>query len=305
MGETTAIGWTDKTFNYWIGCTNVGPGCDGCYAEAYDERWHEGAHWGTGAPRKLTSLHNRNNPFRWNKAALASGTHPWVFCSSLSDVFDNEVPDEWRNRTADKQCNRCYRPMKGTTAYDGACSCGGLIQTAELGVFDIARVCTQLRWQFVTKRIGNVPKMLPHDWARNFQHCGIIATMVTQEEVDRDMPKLLRVKHEKQTRWVGLSIEPQIEFIVLDKWLKHIDWVIVGGESAQPHHKPRRFDIRWALSLIRECGNAGVPFFMKQLGHNVAWNGAPSVGEGKGDDPAEWPVQLRVQQFPKVYDNAA
>jgi len=32
-----------------------------------------------------------------------------------------------RNRTK-KRCNKCHRPMKGTTAYDGACECGGLIE---------------------------------------------------------------------------------------------------------------------------------------------------------------------------------
>jgi hypothetical protein len=26
------------------------------------------------------------------------------------------------------RCNQCHRPMKGTTAYDGACACGGLIE---------------------------------------------------------------------------------------------------------------------------------------------------------------------------------
>jgi hypothetical protein len=26
------------------------------------------------------------------------------------------------------ECNRCHRSMLGTTAYDGACECGGLIQ---------------------------------------------------------------------------------------------------------------------------------------------------------------------------------
>lgn len=28
------------------------------------------------------------------------------------------------------RCNRCHRPMEGTTAYDGACECGGLIEAA-------------------------------------------------------------------------------------------------------------------------------------------------------------------------------
>jgi hypothetical protein len=26
------------------------------------------------------------------------------------------------------RCNKCHRPMKGTTAYDGACKCGGFIE---------------------------------------------------------------------------------------------------------------------------------------------------------------------------------
>ena len=28
------------------------------------------------------------------------------------------------------RCNRCHRPMRGTTAYDGACECNGLIEAA-------------------------------------------------------------------------------------------------------------------------------------------------------------------------------
>jgi len=30
MGDNTKIEWADKTFNPWIGCTKVGPGCDNC-----------------------------------------------------------------------------------------------------------------------------------------------------------------------------------------------------------------------------------------------------------------------------------
>jgi DNA repair photolyase len=33
MGENSAIEWTDHTFNPWIGCQHVSPGCDHCYAE--------------------------------------------------------------------------------------------------------------------------------------------------------------------------------------------------------------------------------------------------------------------------------
>jgi len=51
MGETTGISWTDHTFNPWWGCTKVSPGCDNCYAEAFDKRVG-GEHWGKGVPRR-------------------------------------------------------------------------------------------------------------------------------------------------------------------------------------------------------------------------------------------------------------
>ena len=47
----------------------VSPGCAHCYAEARDKRFTGGLHWGAGAPRRLTSLANRNKPHRWNRAA--------------------------------------------------------------------------------------------------------------------------------------------------------------------------------------------------------------------------------------------
>jgi len=37
LAEKTGISWARSTFNCWIGCTKVGPGCDHCYAEALAE----------------------------------------------------------------------------------------------------------------------------------------------------------------------------------------------------------------------------------------------------------------------------
>src|SRR3954462_4489732 len=98
MAELSAISWTKSTFNPWVGCTNIGPGCDHCYAEALDKRhrWGGATHWGTGVQRKRTSEGYWRQPLAWNRKAAASDK-PWrVFCASLADVFDNEVPDEWR-----------------------------------------------------------------------------------------------------------------------------------------------------------------------------------------------------------------
>src|ERR1035437_9656876 len=47
MGKNSKIKWTDHTFNPWIGCQKVSPGCDHCYAEAQNafRKWNDGT-WG-------------------------------------------------------------------------------------------------------------------------------------------------------------------------------------------------------------------------------------------------------------------
>ena len=73
MGEQTTIAWTDRTFNPWIGCTKVSPGCTNCYAEAMDHRWGHSS-WGAGASRRRTSEDNWKLPLKWNKDAQKRGT---------------------------------------------------------------------------------------------------------------------------------------------------------------------------------------------------------------------------------------
>jgi protein gp37 len=102
-----------------------------------------------------------------------------------------------------------------------------------------------------------------------------------------------------------------------------IDWVIVGGESGAG---ARPCDIAWIRSIIGQCKSAGVPCFVKQLGASIEvandssseWPrdgdewiydaDTPSHYQGesilirlsdkKGGDPAEWPEDLRVRQYP-------
>ena len=98
---------------------------------------------------------------------------------------------------------------------------------------------------------------------------------------------------------------------------RHLDWVIVGGESG-PGARP--FDIAWARQTIKQCKAAGVRCFIKQLGANIGASGdtmfgwpintAPGwsdftydppriyVTNRKGGDPEEWPEWARVREFP-------
>ena len=55
MSENSKIEWTDHTFNPWIGCTKVSPGCAHCYAENLMDTRYGKARWGNGQPRVRTS----------------------------------------------------------------------------------------------------------------------------------------------------------------------------------------------------------------------------------------------------------
>lgn len=258
MAENSKIEWTTHTFNPWEGCQKIGPGCDNCYAEARDVRFTGGTHWGPGAPRRLTGRANWNKPLPWDSDAAKAGTRPRVFCASLADVFDNAVDPKWR---------------------------------ADL--FDLIRITPNLDWLLLTKRPGNIAKMLPAGWGDGRPNVWLGCTVVNQEEADRDIPKLLSVP--AAVRF--LSMEPllgpvdltQIEtkhdggtlcinalsgdcwdtengdiFGVFDHANEtRISWVIVGGESG-PHARPMHRD--WARSLRDQCVAAGVPFLFKQWG---------------------------------------
>lgn len=245
MAEHSQISWTDATFNPWMGCTKVGPGCDSCYAEALvDTRMHR-ARWGAGEPRTRTSDSNWKKVEAWDKhpekliGSAWPGRKPRVFAASLADIFDNEIDPAWR---AD--------------------------------FWALVRRTQNLQWLIVTKRIGNVAKMLPKDWGDGYSNVVLLITVVNQEEADRDIPKLVATP----ARWRGLSIEPMLGPIDLGRFLfvgpeggidfsysrtNFIDWIIAGGESG---NNPRPMEPAWAKLLRDQCSRAGVPFHLKQWG---------------------------------------
>ena len=101
MAENTKIEWTDHTFNPWIGCTKVGPGCDHCYAENLMDKRMGVAVWGPGNERVRTKEANWKMPLRWNAQADAfmaqHGRRQRVFCASLADVL-KDSPCRLKNR---------------------------------------------------------------------------------------------------------------------------------------------------------------------------------------------------------------
>ncbi|TDX61970.1 protein gp37 [Methylosinus sp. sav-2] len=261
MAENSGIAWTDHTFNPWIGCAKVGPGCDHCYAEALATR-RLGVNWGPHAARRRTADSTWAKVRKWNRDAAASGRRLWVFVASLADIFDSKADKSWRD-----------------------------------DLWALVRECRNLNFIFVTKRIGNAADMLPEDWAENFLHCGIVATVVTQPECDRDLPKLLDLKKRHGVAWIGLSVEPQLERVI-PKDAHGLDWVISGGESDQGGALGREYRVSWAYDLIAWGETHGAAIYVKQLGSYFARRN--DFKDRAGADPAEWwPLALRVRQMPR------
>ena len=271
MAENSGIAWTTHTFNPWIGCTKVSPGCDHCYAEAWNKRFDGGENWGAGAPRRRTKPQNWSKVARWQRdrrAAIDRGETPEpvrVFCASLADVFDNEVDPAWR---------------------------------ADLWAL-IAK-CPDLDWILVTKRVGNVAKMAP---AAGFgPNVIILASIVNQPEADRDADKLVAVKRAGIAKHIGVSYEPALGPVDWSPWIADLDWLIVGAESDQGGAVGRDFQVDWARTAIRQCRAAGVSIFIKQLGQlpfglDFAWAATLPLSDRAGADPDEWPEELRVREF--------
>lgn len=255
MAETSAIEWTDATFNPWIGCTKISPACDHCYAEALMDIRHHRVTW--GGARSRTSASNWQQPRRWQRQAATflaiHGRRRRVFCASLADVFDNQVPEHWR-----------------------------------VELFMLIADTPDLDWQLLTKRPQNIAKMLPAFWDDVKGHVWLGTTVEDQARADMNIPHLLQ--HDSAVRF--LSIEPMLGPIDLTTHLwgraapcpgctqdadcgcgfyprgaitgeRTIDWVIAGGESgakARPSHPD------WVRSLRDQCGAVGVPFLFKQWG---------------------------------------
>jgi protein gp37 len=187
MSDHSSIEWTDATWNPVRGCTKISPGCKHCYAETFAERFRgvKGQPYEQGfdlrlVPEKLAE------PLRWR-------TPKMIFVNSMSDLFHDQVPDEY--------------------------------------IVAVAKVMAAARWhtfQVLTKRSERLRQLLvsklqfassqPHIWWG-----------VSVEDKKYGLPRI----DDLRATPAGvkfLSIEPLLEDLGTVN-LKKINWVIVGGES--------------------------------------------------------------------------
>lgn len=292
----TAIEWTHppgykgETWNPVTGCTKVSAGCKHCYAEGVAHRW-----WGD---RKFTDVRCHEDrleqPIRWRKPRC-------VFVNSMSDLFHEDVPDEFIARVFQEM--RCAgkhyflvltkRPERMKAFLEGCSNAGNLGWITHNGT--------------PPKSYGGNGLIVGTNKTWPLPNVGLGVSVENQATADARIPLLLRTP--AAMRFV--SYEPAlgpVDFRADPEWLSgemgylkggpKLDQIIVGGESG-PGARP--FNVEWARNTVRQCKAAGVACFVKQLGANVheTWLTNPKdFRSRKGGDPSEWPADIRVQQYP-------
>lgn len=290
--ENTKIQWATHTFNPWEGCTKVSPGCANCYAEARNHRF--GAdNWGKGKPRRRTSKANWSKPHRWNNEDPYTAQYrARVFCASLADWLDDEVPIAW---------------------------------LADL--LKLIHDTPNLDWLLLTKRPENWRSRVEAagdshfdhgdrnvtGWLQDWWKCGFAPPNVW---IGTSVEDQIRANQRRES--FGL-IPARVHFVSYEPALGPVDWrgwefadqIICGGESGK---NSRPCDIRWFRDTRDWCRKNGVKVFVKQLGSLPFCDGNPiftrhTFGpvvqkthrpkiDKKGGDMDEWPEDLRVREFP-------
>jgi protein gp37 len=226
-------------------------------------------------------------PLRWKKPQR-------VFVNSMSDLFHEGVKEEW--------LDAIFTVMPGAPQHT--------FQILTKRPARMQAYCSQRallgRLQACRMRAGlGVPPC--HIWPLPNVWLGV--SVETQAMLPRlntlcATPAALRFA----------SFEPLLEDLGdMTPWLAPVmelpalDWCIIGGESGP---KARPFNLEWARTIIRQCGQYAVAVWMKQVGARPCIDMTVGnrydehtcfpVRDTAGADPAAWPAQLRVQQFPEV-----
>lgn len=299
MGRETKIAWTDHTFNGVRGCAKVSPGCDNCYAEGMSKRnpTQLGV-WGEEGTRVLGGPDYWANLDKWHRAAVRDGVLRRVFCYSLGDVF--ESPRSLANADV--------------------CAKGRALL---FDAIERLRPVPLLRWDvglvflLLTKRPENVRRMVPATWLEAWpQHVWLGTSVENQQAADERVPHLLDVPG-VPVRF--LSLEPLLGPIRFPQnWIGRVrcvfDWMIIGGEGLGK----RPCDLAWIRDLRDQGREARCTVFVKQLGSSPYDSSTCMhrhdgvrcdysnlslrlhLKHPKGEDPEEWPADLRVREVPEV-----
>jgi protein gp37 len=270
MSDNTGIEWTDATWNPVTGCTEVSPGCDHCYAKTFAERFRgtEGHYFENGFDIKLRP-DKLDQPLRWQKPRR-------VFVNSMSDLFHDDVPPDFIAKVF------AIMTLAPQHTFQVLTKRHARMRSLLNADYFRTEARSHAAWWADYLNLTLPPPFwpLPNVWM------GV--STENQQWADIRIPALLDTP--AAVRFI--SAEPLLGEINLKKHLqcfhcktthrftdgcdqggrpisygplarRHIDWVIVGGESG---HGARIMSPDWARDIRDQCQAAGVPFLFKQWG---------------------------------------
>ncbi len=259
---TTKIEWTDKTVNPLKDkkggnyCEKISPGCAHCFASELNSK---GTRFG-GNGKRFGGRPDDRPEMTLNVDMLQSWARmrktKKIFIGSMTDIFGEWVPD-WM----------IFALLDAMTRAQGQ-------------AFQILTKRPERMSQTVDAWLNGITRLAPNIW---------LGTSIENQSVANDRYRWL-VHTPATVRF--LSLEPLLGPIDLGH-PDGIDWVIVGGESG-PIARP--MELEWVEDILRQCREADIPAFVKQLGSYRAR--AAGLAHSKGGEPDEWPPELRVRMFP-------
>jgi protein gp37 len=269
MAANSAIEWTDATWNPTRGCSMVSEGCANCYAMKVAHRFR-----GPGMPYEgLTTESGKWNgkvtlvddmltePLRWRRPRR-------IFVDSMSDLFHENVPDEFIAKVWDVMHRARYHTFQILT------------KRPERAAAWLNRCANAESMGWITHNGSVCPAYggdglivgfddqwpLPNVW--------IGTSVENQVAADERIPHLLRCP--AAVRF--LSCEPLLGPLDLRQWLGSVlpsvhcqsndcidgvRLVIAGGESGKAARPPHP---EWFRDLRDQCADANVAYFFKQHG---------------------------------------
>lgn len=326
MAENTKIEWTDHSFNPWMGCAHATipgttlqhPGCLNCYAEAGAKRNPDAlGKWGDDGFR-VKSKSFLANMRRANARAEKTGVRERVFPSFCDPFEDRPELVEWRREmfAVVDECPNIdlllltKRPQNIPKFWSShprfpvnedlvGRTIESLVQTGES---ELVRECFHRSNVWLGCSVSN--QLTANVLIPLLSRCvNLSPVLFLSIEPLLGPIDLLAVGNHNGTRanWFdgNCLYVGQIggdEYFGTPSGL--IRWAIIGGESGA-HARP--CDLRWIRNLTEELKEAKVATFVKQVG-SMAVNGSQRIhtDHPKGGDPAEWPEDLRIREFPTV-----
>lgn len=250
MSDNSAIEWTDATWNPVTGCEKVSPGCDHCYAETFAERWRgtPGHYFEQGFDVTLRPG-RLDEPLRWRKPRR-------IFVNSMSDLFHDDVPDEFIARVFAVMALAQRHTFQVLTKRHGRMR--SLFNSRNWR----GSVAGQVRLLRPDQPLAEFDALtMPFIGGEGLPNIWLGVSVEDQKRADLRVPALIDTP--ASVRF--LSCEPLLGPVDISRWVSALDWVIVGGESG-PGARPMRPE--WAHDLRDQCTAAGARFFFKQWG---AW----------------------------------